>query len=160
MAQVAVHPDSFRRGDHEVRGQRPLSSGPVFGVRADVDDLLRIAEFVDDLVAVIKQVVQVTDDRAQVLSGRDRAPSTDGVKRTATAPSGRSDGVSSDFTSYGDRSRARRTSAIRRALPIPARPLPDGELVGASECSGLKSRRPRPYAGEEARHGIRRCARG
>jgi hypothetical protein len=54
--------------------------GPVLRVRADVDDLLGIAELVDDLVALVEQVVQVADDRAQVLACRDRAPPADGME--------------------------------------------------------------------------------
>ena len=42
-----------------------------------MDDLLRIAELVDHLVALVEQVVQVADDRAEVLAGRDGAPAAD-----------------------------------------------------------------------------------
>ena len=45
-----------------------------------MDDLRGIPEFVDDLIAIVEQVVQVSDNRAQVLAGRDRAPAADGVE--------------------------------------------------------------------------------
>ena len=80
MTQIAVHPDPFRRGHHEVGGRRSLLLGPVLGVRADVDDLLRVAELVDDLVALVEQVIQVPEDRPEVLAGRDGAPAPDGME--------------------------------------------------------------------------------
>ena len=58
VTQIAVHPDPFRRRDHEVRGRRALLLGPVLRVRADVDDLLRVAELVDDLVALVEKIVR------------------------------------------------------------------------------------------------------
>ena len=57
VAQVAVDPDALWRGDHEVGGRSALLLGSILGVRADVNDLLRVAEFVDDFVAVVEQVV-------------------------------------------------------------------------------------------------------
>ena len=132
VTQVAVHPDPFRRGDHEVGGRRPLLFGPVFRVRADVDDLLGIPEFVDDLVAVVQQIVQVADDRAQVLAGRDRAPAADGVETHGDRPFGqqRRRLVGLHFVGVIDAEHEER-DAIRRALPVLARALADRELVRA-----------------------------
>ena len=44
------------------RGRLPLLLGAVLRVRADVDDLLRIAQLVHDLVALVEQVVPTFDD--------------------------------------------------------------------------------------------------
>ena len=80
VAQVAVHADSFRRGDHEVRGRRAFLFRAVFRIGADVNDFLGIAKFVHDFVAFVEQIVQVAKDRAKIFSGRDGAPPSDGME--------------------------------------------------------------------------------
>ena len=99
MAQIAVDADALRRDDEEVGGRRPLLLGAVLRVGADVDDLLRPAVLVDVRVARRQEVVEVADDGAEVLAGGDGPQPPMEWKRTAMAPSGSSDGVSSDFTS-------------------------------------------------------------
>ena len=47
MAQVAVDTDAVFGGDHEVAGGRAFFLGTVFGIGADVDDFLGVAEVVD-----------------------------------------------------------------------------------------------------------------
>ena len=46
VAQIAVDADAVFGGDHEVAGGRALFLRAVFGVGADVDDFLGIAELV------------------------------------------------------------------------------------------------------------------
>ena len=132
VAQVAVHPDALRRGDHEVGGRRAFLFRSVFRIRPDVDDFLGIAEFVDDLVALVEQIVQVADDRAQVLAGRDRAPAADGVEADRDGAFGqqRRRLVGLHLVGVIDAEHDER-HAVRRALAVLALALADRELVRA-----------------------------
>ena len=80
VAQVAIDANALRRSHHEVGGGGSLLLGTVLGIGADVNDFLGIAQLVDDLVALVEQVIEVADDRAEVLAGGDGAPSADGMK--------------------------------------------------------------------------------
>ena len=53
VAQVAVDADAIFGGDHEVAGGRALFLRAVFGIGADVDDFLGIAELVLEAVALV-----------------------------------------------------------------------------------------------------------
>ena len=80
VAQVAIHAHALGGGDHEVGSRRAFLFRSVFRIGADVNDFLGIAEFVHDFVAIVEQIVQVADDRAQVFPGGDRAPAADGME--------------------------------------------------------------------------------
>ena len=82
-------------------------------------------------------------------------------KRTAIAPSGSSDGVSSRLHLVGmiDAEHDER-HAVRRALAVLARALPDRELVGADRVLGPEVARAEAVdAGEEPRHLVGRDRR-
>src|SRR5262249_22861153 len=53
VTEVAIDPDALRRRNHEVGGWRTLLLRSVFWVRADVNNLLRITELIDDAVAFV-----------------------------------------------------------------------------------------------------------
>ena len=101
VAQVAVDANAFGGGNHEVGRRRALLLGSVFRVGADVDDLLGFAELVDDLVAVVEQIVEVADDGAEVLAGRDGAPAADGMEADGDRLVGQQRRRVVDFTSCG-----------------------------------------------------------
>jgi hypothetical protein len=63
-----------------------------------VNDFLGIALLVDEAVTLVEQVVKIAENGAEVFAGGDGAPSTDRVERTATAPSGSREGISSAIT--------------------------------------------------------------
>ena len=138
------------RGDHEVGGGGALLFRSVLGIGADVDDLLGIAELVDDLVALVEQVVQVADDRAEVLARRDRAPSADRVEAHGDGALGQQRWrfVGLHFVRDGRR-RARRTKCLPRRA---CRPCGRG-------CQWrIRMRRRCARAGNRATPG-RRCRR-
>ena len=99
VAQVAVDADALLGGDHEVAGGRALFLRAVLGIGADVDDFLGIAELVD---------LTLSRSKSRSLRSPRMAPRFLPVvmaphppmewKRTATAPSGSSEGVSSATT--------------------------------------------------------------
>ena len=80
VAQVAVDPDALLGGDHEVAGGRAFFLRTVLGVGGDVDDFLGIAVLVHDLVAFVKEVVEVANNGAEVFAGGDGAPAAYGVE--------------------------------------------------------------------------------
>src|SRR5215475_11244334 len=80
VPQIAIHAHPLRRSNHEVRGRRAFFLRPIFWVGADVDYLFGIAEIIHDPVALVEEVVEIPDDRAEVLARRDRAPAADGMK--------------------------------------------------------------------------------
>ena len=113
-----------------------------------------IAEFVDDLVAVVEQVVQVADDGAQVLAGRDRAPAADGVEAHGDRSFGqqRRRLVGLHLVGVIDAEHEER-DAVGRALAVLARALADRELVGAERVLGPEVARAEAVdAAEEPRH--------
>ena len=161
VTQVAVHPDALRCGDHEVGGRRALLLGSVLGIRADVDDFLRVAEFVHDLVAVVEQVVQVADDRAEVLAGRDRAPPADRMETHRDISLRQQGGrfVRLHFVGMIDPEHEEGHS-IRRALAVLALALADGEFVRANRVLGAEISRPQAvHAAEQPWHLLRGDAR-
>ncbi len=80
VAQVAVDANALFGGDHEVAGGGAFLLGTILRVGADVDDFLGIAQFVGQAVALEEQVVEITEDGAEVFAGGDGAPSADGVE--------------------------------------------------------------------------------
>ena len=157
VTQVAVHPDPIRCRDHEVGGRRALLLRSVFGIRADVNDFLRISKFVDDLVPVVQQIVQVADDRAEVLAGRDRTPAADGMETDGNRPfrQERRRLVRLHFVGVIDAKNEER-DAVSRAFPVLARPFADRELVRAEGMLGPEVARAEPVdPGEETRHLVR-----
>ena len=86
VTKVAVDPDALRRDDEEIGRRRPLLLGAVLGIGADVDDFLRPTVLVDLCAARRQKVIEVADDRAQVLAGRDSAPAADGVESHGDRP--------------------------------------------------------------------------
>ncbi len=99
-----------------------------------MDDLFRIPEFVDDLVPIVEEVVQVADDGAEVLAGGDGAPPADGVKahRNGALGQQRRGVVRVHFVRVIDAEHHERR-AVLRELAVLARPRPGGELVGADD---------------------------
>ena len=161
VTQIAVHADPFGRRDHEIRGGRALLLRAVLRVRADVDDFFRIPELVDELVALVEEVVEVADDRAEVLAGRDRAPSADGVEAHRDRAFGqqrrRIGGF--HFVRMIDAEHHER-HAVARALPVFACACAGDELVGANRVLGPEVARPQPvHAREQSRHPIGRQLR-
>ena len=99
VAQIAVDADAVFGGDHEVAGRRALLLRAVLGIGADVDDFLGIAELVLDG----RRAHRCRSLRSPRIAPRFlpvvMAPHPPMEwKRTATAPSGSSDGVSSPRT--------------------------------------------------------------
>ena len=110
-----------------------------------MDDFLRVAELVDDLVAVVEQIVEVADDRAQVLAGRDRAPSADRMEAHGDRlfRQQRRRVVRLHLVGMVDAEHDERR-AVGRALAVLACALPVANSYAPIVCSGLKSREPRP----------------
>ena len=88
VAQIAVHANTVFRRDHEVASRGALLLRSILRIGGDVNHFLRIAFVVDLPVALEKQIVQVAQNRAQILSGRDRAPSADRVEANRHGPLG------------------------------------------------------------------------
>src|ERR1019366_10822981 len=74
VAQVTVDANAFWRSHHEVGGGGSLLFGAVLGIGADMNDFPGIAHLIDDLVALVEQIVHVTENRAEVLAGGDGSP--------------------------------------------------------------------------------------
>jgi hypothetical protein len=99
VAQIAVDADAVFGGDHEVAGGRALLLGAVLGIGADVDDFLGIAEVVDFRPSRSKSRSLRSPMMAPRFLPVVMAPQPPMEwKRTATAPSGSSEGVSSPTT--------------------------------------------------------------
>ena len=161
VTQIAVDADPLWRGDHEICGRRAFLFRPVFRVRADVDDFLRVAEFVDELVALVEEIVEVADDRAEVLAGRDRAPAADRVEahRDRVLGQERRCVARLHLVRVID-AEDHEGDAVRRTLAVLARALTGDELVRADRVLGTKVARSQAVdAGEQARHPIRRQRR-
>src|SRR5207302_9580955 len=106
---------------------------PVFRVRTDVDDFLRIAELVDDAIAFVEEIVEVADNRAEVLASRDRAPAANRVEADRNRTFGQQGRrvVGTDLVWMIDAEDHER-NAVRRALSIFPRALADRELIRAN----------------------------
>ena len=161
VPQVAVHANALRGRHHEVGRRRTFFFRSVFRIRADVNDLLRVAEFVDDLVAVVQQIVQIADDRAEVFAGGDRAPSAHRVEADGDISfrKERRRVVGLHFIRVVDAERDE-THAIVHALAVFSLALTDGELVRANRVLGPEvSRSQSVDAGEQPRHLLHRDRR-
>ena len=67
VAQIAVDANAILGRDHEVAGGRALLLRTVLGIGADVNHFLGIAKIVFQSVALEEQIVQVAENRAQIL---------------------------------------------------------------------------------------------
>jgi hypothetical protein len=147
VAQIAVDADAILGGDHEVRGRRALLLRAVLGIGADVDDFLGIAE------------ASRSPSRSKIRSLRSPriAPRFLPVvmapqppmewKRTATAPSGSSDGslVADDRVGMVD-AEDEEVHAVGGALAVLAGAVGGGELVGADDVLGAEVARAEAVA--------------
>ena len=158
VAQIAIHSNALGSGDHEVGSRRALFLGTVFRVGADVDDFLGIAPLVHHFVAIVKQIVQVADDRAKIFSGGDGAPPSDGMESHGHGFFGqqRRRLVRFHFIGMVD-AQDEKGDSIRDALAVLARPRSGREFVCAQNVLGPEIAGTQTVdAGKEPRHLVRR----
>ena len=137
VAQVAVHPDALGGHHQEVGGGGALLLRAVLGVRADVDDLAGPAQVVHHLVALGHVVVELADDRAQVLAGGDGAPAADGVEAHRDGALGQQRRRVGRLHFVGViHAQDHEGGPVRSALPVLALAGPRGVLVGADDVLG------------------------
>ena len=154
VTKIAIDADSFRGRYQEVRGGSAFLLGAVLGIRADVNDFFGIAQLVDNLVALVEQVVQIAQDGAQVLARGDCAPAADGVEADGDRAFGqkRRRFVGLHLIGMIDSEHHKRGS-VRGALAVGASASARGKLVRAEDL--LRPEVPRAQtidAGEEAGH--------
>src|SRR3974377_1381266 len=86
VGQIAIHSDSFWRRHHKVGSWGALLLRTVFWVGANVDDFLGVAQFVNNFVPLVEQIVEVTEDSSQVLAGSNRTPSANRMEAHRQSP--------------------------------------------------------------------------
>ena len=154
VAKVAVHANTLRCGNHEVSGRSTFLFRSVFRVRADVDDFLGIAKLVHDFVAIVKQIVEVSEDGAEVFPGGDRAPPADRVEAhgNGTLRQQRRRITGFHFVRMVNAEHHER-DAVRGSLPVFAGPCPGGIFVGAENVLRPEVARPQAIdSREKPRH--------
>ena len=158
VAQIAIHSNALRSGDHEIGSRRALFFRSVFRVGADVDDFLRIAKFVHNFVAIVEQIVQIADNRAKIFSGGDRAPASDGMEAHGDGfirQQGRRL-VRFHFIRMVD-AQNEKGNSIGDAFAVLARARSGGKFVRAQNVLGPEIAGAQSVdAVDQARHGVRR----
>ena len=152
VAQIAVDADAVFGGDHEVRGWRALFLRTVFGIGADVDDFLGIAELVALSRPARREIVEVADDCAEIFAGGDGAPSADGVEADGDCAFGKQGGrfFADDRVGVVD-AEDEEGDTVGGALAIFAGAAGGGELVCADDVLGAEVARAEAVsAGKDA----------
>ena len=119
-----------------------------------MNDLFGVAKIIDNFVALIEEVVQIADDRSQVLTRRDRSPSADRVKAHSDGSLGQQRGrfVRLHLVGVVDAQHEERSS-IACALAVLAGASASGKLVRTEDV--LRPEVPRSQTvdtREEPRH--------
>ena len=154
VAQIAVDANAILGRDHEVAGGRALLLRTVLGIGADVNDFLGIAQIVLQSVALEEQIVQVAENRAQILAGGDRAPSADGVEAHGHRAFGqqRRRFIGDDRVGMVDAENDE-VHAVGCGLAVFARAARGGEFKGANDVLGAEVARAQAVAAaDEARN--------
>ena len=154
VAQVAVDANAFLGRDHEVAGRRALLLRAVLGIGADVNHFLGIAQRVHFVVALVEQIVEVAENRAEIFAGGNRAPAADGMEAHGDCALGqqRRRFVGDDAIGVVDAENDK-VRAIGRGLAVFARPAGGHVLECADDVLGAEVARTEAVAAaEEARH--------
>lgn len=134
VAKVAIHANALRRGDHEISRGSAFFLRPILRIGADVNNLFRIARFIDNLVALVEQVVQIANNCPQILAGRDRAPPADRMETHSDRAFGQQRWrlIRLHCVRMIDAQHKERCS-VRRSLAVLARACARGEFVSAED---------------------------
>jgi len=123
-----------------------------------MDDFLGIPQLVGDAIALVQEVVEISDDGAEVLAGRDGTPSTDRVEANGDGLVGQQRRRLVGFHLVGmidPQHHERRT--IVGSFAVISRACSCRELVGAQNVLRTEVARPQTvHTREESRHLIRR----
>jgi len=123
-----------------------------------MNDFLGIAQLVNDFIALVEEVVQVSDDRAEVLASGNGAPSADGMKAHSHRAFRQERGRVVRLYRVGMiNSEHEERCAIRGVLTVLAGAGSGGEFVGTEDVFGAEVARSAAVdAGEESWH-LRGC---
>ena len=104
-----------------------------------MDDLPGIAKIVDRFVSFVKKVVEIGEDRAEILARGDRAPTADGVETNGDGTLGKQRGrlVGLDFVGVINAENEKRSSVGSPLAVLPGARA-SGKFVRAKNVLGPK----------------------
>ena len=126
-----------------------------------MDDLPGIAKIVDRFVSLVKKVVEISEDRAEILARGDRAPTADGVETNGDGSLGKQRGrlVGLDFEGVINAKNEKRSSVGSPLAVLPGARA-SGKFVRAKNVLGPKIARTQTVnTGVQARHLVGRDGR-
>ena len=166
VVQLAIHLDPLRGDGEVIVGGGPLLLRAVFRVRHHVDLLHELPVGFVGRVGLGDEFAEIADDRAEVLAGRDHAPSADRVKADGNRLLRQERGsVPADdrvrmVDSENEECFAVGGAAAVRALGLPRREFVGSERVLGPEIAGTDAvgpaEKPRRLGGSKAREAGRR----